>query len=57
MEEASNILDGSLIEHSRSRNKKEKKIIRSLWGMILQVIKQIRSKIYLRKLKVSENDT
>lgn len=56
-EEVSNILDGSLIEESRSRNKEGKKIIRSLWGMILQVIKQIRSKIYIRNLKESKNDT
>lgn len=56
-EEVSYKLNGSIIEESRSSNKKIKKIGRSIWAIILHSVKQIRAKNYLRILKKEENDT
>jgi len=44
--EVSDGLGGSLLEEDRLRNKRQRNILRSLWGNVIQAYKMIRSKLY-----------
>lgn len=50
VEEASQNLGGSILEQDRERLRKNRRMLRSLWGNVLQGVKLARSLLYRRKL-------
>ncbi len=50
VEEASRNLGGSILEQDRERLRRDRRMLRSLWGNVLQGVKLARSLLYRRKL-------